>query len=434
MDLLAADAHKWLLGPCGAGLLYVRRSLQSRVNPPIYGWHNVRCPDFVAQEQIVLRHGRGRSIEAGTHNLLGIVGLVAAMELLLELGVENIARELLRKRERLVPALQAKGYTGRPGGRAARRAAAASSPFTGPARFGRAAQESSSTPRSVTSLRTDRAGQKVHLASRPTSTTPTASWTACWNCCDQLSHHARPPTLSLIALDGQRQHELNSMLPLDLQPYCSRMNWRSNGRMDRELHPLREVAPLLPLRGLQRRSGNVMGNPRKNPETPFSAASFQLSRLETIGGYARPTRLGLMAMLPASTPSTISAVSPAPRLTLPRRIPGAFRQTFPGVGIARCPDCRHAARSARVNGVIKSKVTRRAPVRPRSALERRRPWLGLLRLVPDYCCRSSRSSSSQISRRRLGPPHPPDQFGPCTARRNRLVYTTTSFRTPPVRL
>ena len=48
--------------------------------------------------------------EACTHNLLGIVGLVAGMELILELGVENIARELLRKRAWLVPALQAKGY------------------------------------------------------------------------------------------------------------------------------------------------------------------------------------------------------------------------------------------------------------------------------------------------------------------------------------
>ncbi len=28
VDFLAADAHKWLLGPCGAGLLYVRRELQ----------------------------------------------------------------------------------------------------------------------------------------------------------------------------------------------------------------------------------------------------------------------------------------------------------------------------------------------------------------------------------------------------------------------
>lgn len=110
VDLLAADAHKWLLGPCGAGVMYVRKDIQERLHPPIYGWHNVRCPDFVAQEQIVLRHGAAR-YEAGTHNLLGLVGLVTAMELLLEVGVENVAKELLRKRAWLVPALQAKGYT-----------------------------------------------------------------------------------------------------------------------------------------------------------------------------------------------------------------------------------------------------------------------------------------------------------------------------------
>jgi len=110
VDFLAADAHKWLLGPCGAGLLYVRRELQEKLNPPIYGWHNVRCPNFVAQEQIIFRNGAAK-YEAGTHNLLGLVGLIAALELVLELGVENIAAELLRKRAWLVPALQAKGFT-----------------------------------------------------------------------------------------------------------------------------------------------------------------------------------------------------------------------------------------------------------------------------------------------------------------------------------
>jgi len=110
VDFLAADAHKWLLGPCGAGLLYVRRGLQEKLNPPIYGWHNVRCPNFVAQEQIVFHNGAAK-YEAGTHNLLGLAGLIAAMELVLEIGVENIAAELLRKRAWLVPALQAKGFT-----------------------------------------------------------------------------------------------------------------------------------------------------------------------------------------------------------------------------------------------------------------------------------------------------------------------------------
>jgi selenocysteine lyase/cysteine desulfurase len=108
--MLAADAHKWLLGPCGAGILCVRREVQDRINPPIHGWHNVNCPDFVAQEQIEFRKD-ARKYEAGTHNLLGVVGLMASIELLLDVGIENISTELLRKRSWLVPALQAKGYT-----------------------------------------------------------------------------------------------------------------------------------------------------------------------------------------------------------------------------------------------------------------------------------------------------------------------------------
>lgn len=110
VDFLAADSHKWLLGPCGAGLLYVKKDLIEKLNPPVYGWHNVRCPNFVAQESIEFRNG-AKKFEAGTHNLVGLVGLLSAMELVLEIGVDNIAAELQRKRAWLVPALQAKGYT-----------------------------------------------------------------------------------------------------------------------------------------------------------------------------------------------------------------------------------------------------------------------------------------------------------------------------------
>ena len=110
VDFAAADAHKWLLGPCAAGLLYVRKAVQEKLRPTVFGWHNVSCPNFTAQEKIV-HPPNARRYEAGSENLLGIVGLHAAMEMLLELGVENIAAELLRKRQWLVPALQARGYT-----------------------------------------------------------------------------------------------------------------------------------------------------------------------------------------------------------------------------------------------------------------------------------------------------------------------------------
>src|SRR5580658_7100112 len=110
VDFLAADAHKWLLGPCGAGILYVRKQSQPILTPPVYGWHNVRNPNFVAQAEIVFRNGAVK-YEAGTQNLLGVVGLIACMELALEIGVDNISAELLRKRAWLVPALQVKGFT-----------------------------------------------------------------------------------------------------------------------------------------------------------------------------------------------------------------------------------------------------------------------------------------------------------------------------------
>ncbi len=70
----------------------------------------MKNPDFVAQDQIVFRRG-ALKYEAGTQNLIGLVGLIAAMELALEIGIETIAAELRRKRAWLVPELQAKGFT-----------------------------------------------------------------------------------------------------------------------------------------------------------------------------------------------------------------------------------------------------------------------------------------------------------------------------------
>ena len=110
VDFAAADAHKWLLGPCAAGILYVRKAVQEKLRPTVFGWHNVSCPNYTAQEKIV-HPPNARRYEAGSENLLGIIGLNAAMGMLVELGVENIAAELLRKRSLLVPALQAKSFT-----------------------------------------------------------------------------------------------------------------------------------------------------------------------------------------------------------------------------------------------------------------------------------------------------------------------------------
>jgi selenocysteine lyase/cysteine desulfurase len=157
VDFMAGDGHKWLLGPCGAGLMYVRREVQERLNPPIYGWHNVNNPNFVAQEQIEFRND-ARKFEAGTHNLLGVVGLMASVKLILEIGVENIGRELLRKRGLLVPALQAKGYRVL-NAEAPVESASGIVTFCTPGKDFSALHQKLTDANIVASLRTDRTGQ-----------------------------------------------------------------------------------------------------------------------------------------------------------------------------------------------------------------------------------------------------------------------------------
>ncbi|MFM2083079.1 MAG: hypothetical protein RL380_1770, partial [Verrucomicrobiota bacterium] len=158
VDVLAADSHKWLLGPCGAGILYVRKEVQEFIQPPIYGSNSVRSPEFIAQEKIVFRSGAKR-YEPGSYNLLSIVGLNACLGLALELGVKNIARELLRKRAMLVPALQAKGYTVLNAEATMENCGGMTTCFK-PDTDLPALQEQLAAANVVTSLRADRTGQK----------------------------------------------------------------------------------------------------------------------------------------------------------------------------------------------------------------------------------------------------------------------------------
>jgi cysteine desulfurase / selenocysteine lyase len=158
VDFLAADAHKWLLGPCAAGILYVRKSVQERLAPMVYGWNNVRCPNYVAQEDIEFRDSAQR-YEAGTHNLLGVVGLRAALELVRELGIDSIAAELLRKRSWLVPALQDKGCVVVQADAPAANASGIIS-FFKPGADLQALQQKFEAANIIASLRADRSGQR----------------------------------------------------------------------------------------------------------------------------------------------------------------------------------------------------------------------------------------------------------------------------------
>jgi len=107
---LAADGHKWLLGPEGAGVLYVNRQVMERVTPTEVGWWNVRhWADFTSRE--LAWRDDARRYECGTLNTIGIYGLGAAVDLMLEVGIPNVAERVLDLTDRLRSGLLAQGHS-----------------------------------------------------------------------------------------------------------------------------------------------------------------------------------------------------------------------------------------------------------------------------------------------------------------------------------
>lgn len=109
IDALAADGHKWMCGPEGCGVLYISKALQDQVEPVEFGWTNVASYNDYGARDMALRPDAGR-YECGTLNTIGCFGLKAAIEFLLDVGIENIAPAVQALGDRIDAGVRAKGY------------------------------------------------------------------------------------------------------------------------------------------------------------------------------------------------------------------------------------------------------------------------------------------------------------------------------------
>jgi len=109
IDALAADGHKWMLGPEGCGILYVRKQRQDSIFPREFGWTNVAGYGDYASRDMALRPDAGR-YECGTLNTIGCYGLRASIELLLEIGIERIASVVRALGDQIAEGALRKGY------------------------------------------------------------------------------------------------------------------------------------------------------------------------------------------------------------------------------------------------------------------------------------------------------------------------------------
>lgn len=109
IDALAADGHKWLLGPEGCGILYVRRERQDEIEPVEFGWTNVAGYNDYASRDMTLRPDAGR-YECGTLNTIGCYGLRASIEFLNGVGAGRIAEHVQALGDRIAAGAESKGY------------------------------------------------------------------------------------------------------------------------------------------------------------------------------------------------------------------------------------------------------------------------------------------------------------------------------------
>jgi selenocysteine lyase/cysteine desulfurase len=88
VDFLAADGHKWLLGPEGAGILYIRQGHLNLLKSVQAGWNSVVGRHDFNKIEWRPREEAAR-FEGGTQNMVGCIGLGASLEMLRSLGVSS---------------------------------------------------------------------------------------------------------------------------------------------------------------------------------------------------------------------------------------------------------------------------------------------------------------------------------------------------------
>lgn len=98
VDTLAADAHKFLMGPEGLAVMYLSDRALKEIEPTVVGWLSIKnkWEAFEQNPLLKLDYAEGAlKFECGTPNTIGIYALEAALELILKVGQKEIQEYLL---------------------------------------------------------------------------------------------------------------------------------------------------------------------------------------------------------------------------------------------------------------------------------------------------------------------------------------------------
>jgi selenocysteine lyase/cysteine desulfurase len=110
VDFLASACYKWLLGPTGAGYLYVRRELIEKLEPPFVGWASVEPEVFETIDfwdiWSLKLPTRASRFEIGSPSYMSFIGATEALKILLDFGIGNIEKRILKLTDHLIRGLK----------------------------------------------------------------------------------------------------------------------------------------------------------------------------------------------------------------------------------------------------------------------------------------------------------------------------------------
>jgi selenocysteine lyase/cysteine desulfurase len=108
IDFAMADGHKWMLGPEGLGFFFVKQQHIQNLNLHQYGWHMIEgAGDFSIKNWQPA--DSAQRFECGSPNMLAGYALEASTDLLLNIGLDNVAKAIEHNHAFLLNKLQTLG-------------------------------------------------------------------------------------------------------------------------------------------------------------------------------------------------------------------------------------------------------------------------------------------------------------------------------------
>lgn len=105
VDVLASAAYKWLLGPFGAGFVYMKKEVYDNIEPAFVGWRSSIEHKEYDPKRFTFPN-TARKFEYGGMPYTPIYGLTKAIEYIMGLEVENIRNHVMNITQKLMDMLK----------------------------------------------------------------------------------------------------------------------------------------------------------------------------------------------------------------------------------------------------------------------------------------------------------------------------------------